>query len=237
MRSRRLRIAPGYKAEAELCSDIVAWARRGGCAVHPECGGWDILIVAPTGEQIGVQAKLKGTTHLVAQGIEGMRDNAGPDIVALAIPMYDASTDRVASELDMTMLYGVGLEPRGHTDFDNWFRRARRRATTKRCWVPEVEVDLPCGVPSPRTLSPWKFGAAKLCARLRDGETISRREAGELAINIQLWVQRGWVQRVGSTKPARYALRTLAEGGRPLPDREFPEVVAALGLPSIASEC
>lgn len=237
MRARRVRIAPGYKTEAELCEDVVAWARGGGAAVHPECSGWDIVIVAPSGEQIGVQAKLKPGTHVIAQALEGMRGNAGPDIVAIAVPGYDVSFDRVARALDMTMMIGMSLAPRGHVDFAHWMRCARRRATTQRCWVPEVEVTLPCGVPSPRTLSPWKFGAAKACARLRAGETFSRRELGELGLRAESWVAYGWIKRVGTTKPARYGLRTIADGGRPLPDRDFPEVVAALGLPLVSAEC
>lgn len=236
-RTRRLRIAPGYRTEAELCADLVTWARAGGAAVHPECSGWDIVLVAPSGEQIGVQAKLRGSTRLVAQALEGVRGNTGPDIVALAVPLYDAGLEAVARALDMTTLYGASIAPRGHADFAWWLRLARRRATTQRCWVPEVEVDLPCGVPSPRTLSPWKFGAAKLCAALRAGETTSRKEAGALGINIATWVQRGWVARVEGSRPARYALRTLVDGGKPLPDRDFPEVVAALGLPPLEPGC
>lgn len=237
MPTRRLRIAPGYKTEAELCDDVIAWARKGGAAVHPECSGWDLVLVAPNGEQIGVQAKLKPVLKVVAQALEGMRGNTGPDIVALAVPLYDIDLDRVAASLDMTLLAGVSLAPRGHADFAWWMRNAKRRATKRRCWVPDVEVEMPCGVPSPRTLSPWKFGAAKLCARLRAGETFTRREAGELGIALSTWVQRGWVRRVGESRPARYGLRTIAEGGRPLPDRDFPEVVAALGLPLPEREC
>ncbi len=151
----------------------MAWARRGGAAVHPECSGWDIVIVAPSGEQIGVQAKLRPTLDVIGQAIGGMAANQGPDIVAIAVPVHNVTLDRVARALDMTMLLGVALAPRGHVDFKQWMRLARRRVTTKRCWVPEVEIDIPCGVPSPRTVSPWKMGAAKVCARLRDGSTFT----------------------------------------------------------------
>lgn len=217
-----------YASEASMCAEIVEWARKGGCKVFPETSGWDMILVAPDGTQIGIQAKLKPGYHVVAQCLEGMRGNTGPDVVAVLIPGYDVALDRVIEALGITLMPAVGLAPRGYSTFEQWLRGARRRLTTQRAWVPEVEVELPCGVPAPRTLSPWKFGAAKLCARLRAGEHLTRKDFAEHGINVSAWVQWAWIERVGETKPARYTHR---ERFKLLPDHGFPEIVAALGLP------
>lgn len=237
MRSRwktSRKVAPGYRTEAELCEDVIAWARAGECAVYPETEGWDILLVIPGGEQIGIQAKLKPNLHVIEQTLRGMVGNRGPDIVAAAVPIYDSSFRRVTEELGIMTIEGSLISPRGHQTFASWIRRAKRRATTERCWVPEVEINLPAGVPSPRMLTPWKFGAAKLCARLRAGEALTRKDFAEHGIRIDTWVARDWIRRVGKTTPARYE---LCEARTALPDRDFPEIVAALGLPPIPQRC
>ena len=73
---------PRYKTEAALCADFITWVkaesgtqRRFGAGRSPvwtpyaETAGWDILLVAADGTQIGVQAKLRFNLKVIAQSI------------------------------------------------------------------------------------------------------------------------------------------------------------------------
>lgn len=198
--------------------------------MYPETSGWDVLLVAPSTEQIGVQAKLKANPYVVHQAIQASRQSASPDIVAVLTPDFDREFESVVDALGFVHLWGTGFPPAGRRDFDFVMRNARRRVTTQRCWVPEVEIIVPAGVPSPRTVSPWKMGAVKLCARLRAGEELTRKDFADLGIRLDKWVQVRWIDRVPGSKPARYTMH--GQGAR-LPDVGYPEIVAALGLPAV----
>jgi hypothetical protein len=199
---------------------------------YPELGGWDLLIVLPNGEQIGVQAKLRPNVTVIAQALVRMDARAkGPDVHAVLIPKRNEDLRKICAEIGILVLLGDMLT--GKRDGAAYLRREVSRAPRKvhlpgRCWIPPYVPDLPAGVPAPRVCSPWKVGAARACAELRAEGSITAARIAELgAGSMSTW--RRWLTAVpGTRRPTRYRAMLHAV----LPDREFPEVSAGLGLPS-----
>lgn len=175
-----------YETEAQMCDDITAHARQAGFVVYPETGGWDLVLVRH-GIQIGVQAKLKFTHHLVAQALDGlpMRERGrrlmkGPHYRAVACCTqksirYDAYCICRACHLlfldlnhhpsSWILTYMNGRPYPSYRRRIDW--RYYRWRPQKLLWLPPSVPDLPAGVPSPSTVGPWQIAACrleKLCA-------------------------------------------------------------------------
>lgn len=163
----------------------------------------------------------------------------GPDIRAVLVPSANAAMIDVAAACNVLVLEQHDLAPvaskwdrsvedgvrRWGSSLEEQIAKAPRWPTTKRVWLPPFVPDLPAGVPAPRTVSPWKVNAAKLCAELRAGLTPTSAEVEARVGSFSRW--RLWLDRVPGTKPARYRLVDPMK----LPDVEFPEVARGLGLP------
>lgn len=215
-------------SESALCDVLAERARVEGFRVVPECSGWDLILVAPeTEEQIGVQAKLRPNLEVLGQAIVGPRRRS-PDVIAVLVPNVVRHFDTVAAELRIGVFtprsLRVGLGPL-------WMLGSgpRRDVSAGRCWVPPVGIDvaIPAGVPSPRTISPWKIAAARLCLRLRAGETLTRADFASAGVRVDNWIRAGQVVRVEGAR-GRYAIGGPDAGGLPLPDESMPEVVEAV---------
>ena len=90
--------------------------------------------------------------------------------------------------------------------------------------VPEVEVDVMPGLPAPRSVTPWKIAAVKLCLLGADGRDLTAAEVGKLARNF---TTNRWLRKVaGSGKTAVY--RLLHASNRP--DVAYPEIATALRI-------
>src|SRR6185312_7545021 len=74
-RSRRARDgvkrAPLFDTEAAMCAAFSEWAQGQGWTPYAETAGFDILLVHGDGTQIGVQAKLRFNTAVLAQILSG----------------------------------------------------------------------------------------------------------------------------------------------------------------------
>jgi hypothetical protein len=96
-----------YASEALLCTAFSEAARRDGWTVYPEQHGWDLLL-ARQRVQVGVQAKLEPTTHLLLQALPqlahpgcrsrnrqalGVRAD-GPTYRAVLVPGFEARTEK-----------------------------------------------------------------------------------------------------------------------------------------------
>jgi hypothetical protein len=237
MRTRRNRYdtpaCEPFASERELCDllrDVSTRVdKREPWRCYPEQGGWDLLLVLPGGEQIGVQAKLRAGFEVLSQAMRPRRrTEPGPDVHAVLVPEASIAFCDVARELEILVIRGNVLRNYdGHLSLGHWVSRAPRRLHDERCWLPPYVPDAPAGVPAPRTVSPWKVGAARICARLRSGEHVTAAEiraAG--AGSMSTW--RRWLTAVpGTSRPAKYKPLPWAR----LPDLAFPDVAAGLGLP------
>jgi hypothetical protein len=93
MAIKRLKFTKSYKLESELCDDFRAWllANHPEWTIYPETGEWDMLCVhQTTGDQVGIQAKLKANCCVLRQAVDGMTgiDYGGDRKMKLAGPHY-----------------------------------------------------------------------------------------------------------------------------------------------------
>lgn len=128
-----------------------------------------------------------------------------------------------------------------------WFRDARwgagqfpRRQPQSPPRVPKVVVDVPAGVPSPQTSSPWKVAAVEVMLKLRAGETMTSAEIGAMGINSRRLIDTGCIVDSGQRRGRAY-LWTAGEGharygreGLP-PDLRWPEIAEALRRKGVAA--
>lgn len=242
MRSRRSRwrtprVAP-FASEAALCDVLREVVKTVGWTFYPETGGWDALLVLPDETQVGVQAKLRANVDVLAQAIVPPR-RVGPDVHAVLVPSCSSAFRDVAHELGFAVLIGDRLrrapdpEIRGVGAYvgpryleHSVSKAPRVTHLAGRCWLPPFVPDLPAGVPSPRSVSPFRVAAARLCAELREGFEPTNAELKERGLAPSTWIGR-WLAPVEGTRPRRY--RPIV--GVTLPDVAFPEVSRQLGLP------
>lgn len=239
-RNRHSKVQVSYPSEAAMCEVLAAEARAAGWLVYPETGNWDMLLVRPgDGTQVGVQAKLRANVEVLDQALVPARQK-GPNVHAVLVPSCSGAFRNVALELKLLVLEAFhfdagklspGLKARYGLSLDELVKKAPRHTHLKGpCWVPPFVPEGPCGVPGPRQVTKWKVGAAQLCARLRAAGHVTSGDFRELGLALSTWTRRGgWLERVPGSAPALYRVR---EGAR-LPDEDFQDVVAGLGLPLV----
>lgn len=163
-----------FATEADLCAAFIAWAKTKGFTPYAETAGWDILLVDADNRQTGIQAKMDLNLKVIAQAINEplFREYPGPDHRAILVPF-----EREAAR-DILVLCGLSLftphanhypsreETPWAFDRYDWGLAAHDWNPAKRCQLPAYIPDVPAGVPSPRTLSPWKVGALEVIATL-----------------------------------------------------------------------
>lgn len=248
-RARAAGIDEAFVSEAALCDALAAAVRAAGWRWYPETSGWDAIAVLPDETQVGVQAKLRANVDVLAQCIPDPaarthpRLRPGVDVRAVLVPDAEPAFRRLATALRVVVLRGRVV--RG--DDSEWYgydgvRQAEtvsgasylarvvadapRHEYSQREWLPPFEPDLPAGVPSPRSVTPWRLAAARLCAEIRAGLTPTAKDLAERGMALSRW--RTWLDPIEGTRPRRYTLRK----GTYLPDTEWPEVSKGLGLPA-----
>jgi hypothetical protein len=227
-----------FRSEAALCDVFIEKARAEGLVCHPETSGWDVLVVDPeSGEQAGVEAKLRPNVHVLFQATRTLEHRPGPDVHAVLVPSATEAFSWVAEELRVTVLEGWRFIPeetrhawRCHepeTARGVLFDRTPRWNHPRPEWEPEVEVFQSAGTPGPRSVTPWKIAAVKLCLRLRAEGSVRRHDVLNdrvLKASWSLWSQR-WL--VGIGKEGRHTLYGPRPGAE-LPDEMYPRLTEAL---------
>lgn len=184
-----------FATEADLCAAFIAWAKTKGFTSYAETAGWDILLVDAEDRQTGIQAKMDLNLKVIAQAIEDQvwREHPGPDHRAILVPFEREGTRSILA------VCGLGL----FVPYSNPYPSRHERAwmfdrydqgvhphdwnPTTRCTLPGYIPDVPAGVPSPRTLSPWKVGALKVIALLDLRGWVKRDEIRECGNDPRRW--------------------------------------------------
>jgi hypothetical protein len=219
-----------FGSESELVQTLIDAARAAGYQVHPELGSWDTLIVCrETGDQIGVQAKLRPTVEVFSQALSD-EHGPGPEIHAVLVPVAPREFLKVAFPCNVHVFQGVHLD---RLDLAAVFSHAPRWGHPVREWAPEVEMRFPAGVPSPRRMTPWKLAAVKLCLLAREQGYVTREDMKRLKLNPHWWlspkegrVLEPRIDEHGNKRRGEYSLR---DSSSPMvPDLRWPEIVDAL---------
>lgn len=189
-----MRRDPAFKTEAELCAAFIEWARQQGWIAYAETAGWDVLLVAGDGTQIGVQAKLRFNVHVLSQAVEGKWgwETTGPDFRAVLAPEGNAD---IASALALTLLTPYrgypnrwefrpplpGLDRSGTMDW-------HYANPEKRHELPAYVPDVVAGSSAPIQLTKWKVSALKVCALLELHGFVTRGDFRLCGIDYRRWI-------------------------------------------------
>jgi hypothetical protein len=203
---------PLYALECDLCADFLVWVKkeseRAGAprwTAYAETAGWDILLVAGDGTQIGVQAKLKANLKVLAQSVpeswESWHDR-GPDYRAVLVPDSDSSYEAICGALGLMVIRpcrgdsrtsfspGLGLE--------HWNGGWHYWSPRQRCEVPEFVPDVTAGASAPVQLTKWKIAALRIVATLEVRGFVTRADFKEHRIDCRRWTgPGGWLVPAG----------------------------------------
>lgn len=194
-----------FKTEAELCAAFIEWAKTKGLVAYAETEGWDILLVAPNGTQVGVQAKMTFNMKVLAQTVESSWEwrDEGPDYRAVLLPYRDGES--ILESLGVKLIYadgvsfGMGGKARPHqfnpdpcwpNRYDTWhyWNPVRRHK------LPEYVPDVIAGDSGPVQLTNWKIAALKITAILELRGFVTKADFKQIGIDMRRWVgPNGWL--------------------------------------------
>ncbi|MCY1166653.1 hypothetical protein D9M73_66020 [compost metagenome] len=205
--------APLFETEAALCAAFLVWVKAEGGKVkygsrtpvwtpYAETAGWDILLVAEDGTQIGVQAKQKFNMKVLSQCLPdrwSSWNDRGPDYRAVLVPDLDRSHADICAALGLMLITGkrgYGGDPEftpgldmEHCEGWHYWNQARR------CDLPEFVPDVPAGASGPVQLTKWKIAALRVAATLQVRGHVTRQDFKEIGIDHRRWVGPGdWIK-------------------------------------------
>lgn len=194
-----------FATEVDLCKAFLD-ALPAGWISYAETGGWDILLVRTAdGCQVGIQAKLKFTAHLLNQALEYPSAWAatyeGPDFRAVMTPEGECRLGTIANYIGISTIsvkappigkYDKPFRPLlpGVDDDSLWRDEWHDWAPTKRIVLPAYVPDVVAGAPAPLQLSTWKVGALKITATLQLRGYVTRQDFKHLDISVSRWLSR-----------------------------------------------
>jgi hypothetical protein len=215
-----------FETEAALCTEFLAWVKRSAgervygvvtpaWVAYAETAGWDVLLVAPDGTQIGVQAKLRFNLKVLAQSLPEQWSewhDRGPDYRAVLVPDYDGEAERLCAALGLMLIsrrgdewtpegivpqFGPGLDmEHGRGGWHYW-------SPSERCKLPEFVPDVPAGASGPVQLTTWKVAALRVIALLELRGHVTRKDFADLRLDSRRWTgPSGWLLASGT--PGQY---------------------------------
>jgi hypothetical protein len=206
-----LRKTPRYATEAALCADFLEWVKAGDrfargdeiqWTPYAETAGWDILLVAQDGTQIGVEAKLKFNMKVLQQCLPdrfGDWHDRGPDYRAVLVSEWDSDAERICNSLGLALIGHNGgnwrepefrpglLQNECGGGWHYWSPKEREK-------LPEYVPDVPAGASGPVQLTKWKIAALRITATLEVRGFVTREDFRTHAIDSRRWTgPGGWL--------------------------------------------
>jgi hypothetical protein len=204
-----------YATEADLCADFLDWVKRESGSMrrgrripvwtpYAETAGWDILLVAEDGTQIGIQAKLKFNMKVLGQSLPDCWDHwhdRGPDYRAVLVPERDGTHEAICACLGLMMFtpsprgyaydgkeFGPGLDMDHSVGWHYW-------SPLQRCKLPEFVPDVVAGASGPVQLTDWKVAALRVVATLELQGYVTREDFRRLKVDPRRWTgPSGWLK-------------------------------------------
>lgn len=220
-----------WKSESELCQSLIDACRAQGWACYAETFGFDILLVSPAGTRLGIEAKLQPNAKVIDQAREHTRRNKkAAHYVVVVVPHAAPRFYQACNALNIGVLV---LEPGvAQVDILKGLSLATdcvARSTVTLKPLPAVCVDMPAGVPSPRSITPWKLAAVRFCMDHLGSDAITAAMFVAAGLDHRRWVKSKWLvptsKIVGASGRLVQAYKLGPAPGRP--DLKFPEIVAA----------
>jgi hypothetical protein len=229
-----------YNSENELCDVFIEHARGQGWKIYPETANWDILIAKNI--QIGIQAKLKDNVDVLSQACDWNHkfsdisfNNPQPHLKAVLVPRASIEFSKVAHALGLFVIEGTAIEWNLAGE-GKWIKQIKANldgynkkylvAPKNLCWVPEIEIDVPAGVKSPKQITPWKVAAVKICIKLKDKGYLTSKDFKEAKLSMTLWKKKKWLL-CSDTKDGKLA-KYIRNPNAVLPDEKYPEITKVL---------
>ena len=221
---------PQFKTEADLCTAFNAWARKEGWTPYPETGGWDVLLVAADGTQIGVQAKLKFNIKVLAQCLpEHYQGISGPDFRAVLVPELISEHRQIAGALGLQCIYPThsgrvqDFAPALNTG-RHWDGGWHYWNPAKRHPLPAYVPDVPAGASGPVQLTEWKIKALRVCAVLEVRGYVTRADFKHYGMDHRRWTgPGGWL--VAHEQPGAWKWKDGATGFGPAHPVVYPQIL------------
>lgn len=243
-----------WASEAAMLTAFAAVMREVGFRVVPESCGHDIILVAgpdieaglrkrhwtmtgiDPGDCIAVEGKLTNTITVLRQATPPHRrrwaslDAAAADFYLVVTPTRDDDFAEVANALGICCAVMVNAvddgpyysKPAKVTTFG--VEESLRCFADSRVRPTHLNVAVTPGLPSPRLLTPWKLAAVRWCLDVGDGREFKAADVPR-ALNLRRFVDMGWAEKV--RQDGRVSVYRMVDHAR-RPDREYPEIVAAL---------
>jgi hypothetical protein len=176
-----------YPTENALCESFIANLPPG-IEVYPETCGWDILLILPSGEQLGVQAKLSPNVKVLSQALPPGKSRPGPEYHAVLVPHAPRSFLKVAKALGVYV-----IRPNRYSAVKRWQSLDYLGQGWKKWWhpkqhkLPPIKPNTLPGIPSPRTLTDWRVRALRVCAVLRKRGWVTSADFKKYGVSMTLW--------------------------------------------------
>lgn len=219
-----------------MCAEFIRQYTEAGWVCHPETFDFDIVLVSPEGQRVGIEAKLQPNIEVLYQALT--RRNASVHFRGVLVPYAGEAFCTVAHQIKLSVSILRSPETRlfwgrvgyNYANLTAEHMRWQQHVTQE---LPERPVMLPAGVPSPRKVTRWNVAAVGFClaqmARHNRGFTAKEFKA-EAKLDMKLWVQKQWVVQCGfrTERGRRVTLWQLNDGAPDRPDRKYPEIADAL---------
>ncbi|MEO1368072.1 MAG: hypothetical protein AAFX50_12930 [Acidobacteriota bacterium] len=231
-----------WSSEEELADHVRAGLEAAGWRVYPETYGFDLFAYAvnppqwlhgvKSGDTLAIECKLDAGT---ARGFAGLARQIAPsrsNIESRTGPHWRmAVSARIADAGLFEQLGVVPVELREKSLAQNprplfWrFFGSYRFESELAPEEPELLIDVPAGVPSPRSSGLWKINAVRLALRLRAGEVMTTAEIE--AQGVSFGRARFMLEDSGRRRGRAYLWRMADVDGFAFDDR-WPEIRDAL---------
>lgn len=232
--------AHGFRTVPEACGHdlLLVAGSRAGAGVRRQ---WHTALDAEPGDVIALEGKLRPSLAVLRQALPPHRrarfgqdhsGKAGPaaDFYAVLVPHWDEDFAEVAAGLDVGIIV-MGAPTRrswgGESPAEvlRWMIPHRARVVGHPPLpVPDLDVDMDAGQPSPRALTPWKVAAVKLCIAGRGRELVEADFASG-PVRRRTFLDRDWMRLV--RREGRAGVYALTDK-ETRPDLAYPEVAAAV---------